>query len=230
LRYIDDICTVDVVSEDPFMVLYVAFHMLTVDTMILEFTVTTWETFTVDAAIVEVVRVDPVSVEKNPLFKYMEEIVAVDVVSEDPFMVLYVAFHIFTVDAVILEFTVSATDKFMVDPAIVLKVRVDPVSVEKNPLFTYIEETVTVDVNTEDPVSVENCATPMYSVEAVTVDVNTEDPVSVENCPTPMYSVDTVTVDVNTEDPVRVENCPMLVYSVEAVMVDVNTEEPVSVE
>ena len=37
-----------------------------------------------DTFIVEVVRVDPVSVEKNPLFKYSEEICAVDVTREEP--------------------------------------------------------------------------------------------------------------------------------------------------
>ena len=50
------------------------------------------------------------------------------------------------VEAVIVELTVSATDKFIVEPEIVETVKVEPVSVEKNPLFTNIDEAVIVDV------------------------------------------------------------------------------------
>ena len=41
-----------------------------------------------DTAIVEVVRVDPTTVEKNPLPRNIEDIVAVDVTREEPVSVL----------------------------------------------------------------------------------------------------------------------------------------------
>ena len=67
----------------------------------------------------------------------------------------YDAFHVFNVDAVMVELTVSATDKFIVEPEMVEISRVEPVSVEKNPLFKNIEEAVIVDVRIDDPLSVE---------------------------------------------------------------------------
>ena len=54
-----------------------------------------------------------------------------------------------------VELTVSATDKFIVEPEMVEISRVEPVSVEKNPLFKNIEEAVIVDVRIDDPLSVE---------------------------------------------------------------------------
>ena len=58
-------------------------------------------------------------------------------------------------EAVIVLLTVSATDKFIVEPEMVETVKVEPVSVEKNPLFKNIEEAVIVDVRIDEPVSVE---------------------------------------------------------------------------
>jgi len=80
----DDSCAVEVVKVEPASVEYVAFHAFSVDTMIVEFTVTTWDTFTVDVAIVLKVRVDPVSVEKNPLLRYIDDTCAVDVTKVEP--------------------------------------------------------------------------------------------------------------------------------------------------
>ena len=61
----------------------------------------------------------------------------------------------FIVEAVMVELTVSSTDKFIVEPEMVETVKVEPVSVEKNPLFKNIEEAVIVDVWIDEPVSVE---------------------------------------------------------------------------
>ena len=54
-----------------------------------------------------------------------------------------------------VELTVSPKVKFIVDPKIVETVKVDPDSVEKNPLFKNIDEAVTVEVAIEEPFIVE---------------------------------------------------------------------------
>ena len=50
----------------------------------LELTIRSCEIFTVDPTMVETVMVDPTTVEKNPLPRNSEDIIAVEVTIEDP--------------------------------------------------------------------------------------------------------------------------------------------------